>query len=42
MAVPPVIKPVVVDKMALPVEIAMPNGVKLYALAGANKKSFVF
>ena len=36
MAVPPVIKPVVVDKMALPVEIAMPNGVKLYALAGGG------
>ena len=35
---PPVIKPVVVDKMALPVEVAMPNGVPLYVLKGCNKE----
>lgn len=37
MKTPPVINPVVVDKMALPVETVMPNGVSLYTLAGGGK-----
>ena len=37
MNTPPVIKPVVVDSMALPVEVTMPNGVPVYVLKGGNK-----
>ena len=37
MNTPPVIKPVVVDSMALPVEVTMPNGVPVYVLKGCNK-----
>lgn len=33
----PVIKPVVAEKMALPVETVMPNGVSLYTLSGGGK-----
>ena len=33
----PVIKPVVVEKMVLPVETVMPNGVSLYTLSGGGK-----
>lgn len=33
----PVIKPVVVEKMALPVETVMPNGSSLYTLSGGGK-----
>lgn len=37
MRIPPQIKPVVVDKMALPVETVMPNGVPVYLLEEKNK-----
>lgn len=37
MRTPPQIKPVVVDKMALPVETVMPNGVPVYVLEGGYK-----
>lgn len=38
MMTPPTINPVVVDEMALPVEIVMPNGVPVYVLKGCNKE----
>lgn len=37
MITPPSINPVVVDKMALPVEITMPNGAPMYVLKGYDK-----
>ena len=37
MITPPSINPVVVDKMALPVEVTMPNGVSAYVLKGYDK-----
>ncbi len=37
MIIPPSINPVVVDKMALPVEVVMPNGVAMYVLKGHDK-----
>ena len=37
MITPPAINPVVVDNMALPVEMVMPNGVPMYVLKGYNK-----
>lgn len=37
MMTPPEIKPVAVDRMALPHETAMPNGVVLYTLPGCGK-----
>lgn len=37
MKTPPVINPVIVDAMALPVSIEMPNSVPLYVLKGYNK-----
>lgn len=37
MITPPSIKPVVIDEMALPVEVVMPNGVPIYVLKGYNK-----
>lgn len=37
MITPPAINPVVVDKMVLPVETTMPNGVSMYMLKGHNK-----
>lgn len=37
MKTPPSINPVVVEKMALPVETVMPNGVVMYTLVGGGK-----
>ena len=37
MRTPPQIRPVVVEKMDLPVETVMPNGVPVYVLEGGYK-----
>lgn len=37
MKTPPSINPVIVDSMALPIEVIMPNGITLYMLKGEDK-----